>query len=211
MNGNDIEIGGFSAAGWEKNERELAANVEDMTADQVKHVQLLVAALRSGNFHQGKSKLTTVLGDGGHRDCCLGVGCKVAIGNGFPLTVRFESRYDSGGADILMYGFGAEATPSVLPVSVQQWYGFGMSNPWLRRLPDDRGIVDGPLISAAQANDGMDWNYDQIADGFERTYVTPNLDKLNGGNERMLDSMDYDGVIAADARNDDAAIFPADE
>jgi hypothetical protein len=49
---------------------------------------LWVAALRSGEYPQGRDHLATKRGDGTFAFCCLGVACEVAIKNGLPLSVR---------------------------------------------------------------------------------------------------------------------------
>lgn len=50
---------------------------EDGTYQLGPHQQQLVDALLSGNYKQGRKKLTTVV-DGIDYDCCLGVACKIA-------------------------------------------------------------------------------------------------------------------------------------
>jgi hypothetical protein len=49
---------------------------------------LWVAALRSGEYEQGKNHLAVRQADGTFAFCCLGVACEVAIKNGLPLAVR---------------------------------------------------------------------------------------------------------------------------
>lgn len=122
-------------------------------------VQLLVDALRSGEYTQTTGELER---DG--RNCCLGVACRVAIKNGLDVAVNIldgEVRYDGNGAQ--------------LPNSVKAWYDFEGSDPYIQVSPDDvdeenKDFARTPVY-ATTANDDFDLDFNKIADAFERTYI----------------------------------------
>jgi hypothetical protein len=116
---------------------------------------LLVAALRSGEYKQGHGKLTKITHEG-EFDCCLGVACKVAMKHGVPLRVR---RDDPRIAYI--HVFYDEAT-NYAPLAVQDFFGFGAKNP----VTNERGHGAGSL---AELNDGG-YTFEQIADIIERDW-----------------------------------------
>jgi hypothetical protein len=128
-----------------------------MTVDK-ERVQLLIDALRSGGFEQGKGRL---LRDG--RFCCLGVACVVAQHSGLLLRTEVDDDYDVHFGD--PDNWGADANYSMLPRSVQDWYGFEDQDP---ELEDD----DGDLTPASTWNDEYDKDFAWIADAFERTFLT---------------------------------------
>lgn len=79
-----------------------------------------VAALRSGEFKQGKYVLHQVDTDS---YCCLGVGCKVAMANGVQLetgTIQIDGKYEG-----VATRFDCEHT--FLPKSVKDWLGLTSS------------------------------------------------------------------------------------
>lgn len=125
-------------------------------------IKLLVDALRSGKYIQGKNVLTQMV-DNQDRDCCLGVACKVAIENGLELSIMknqsAESEYDTSINNCVRY----ERTLYTLPGSVKDWYGFLSINPTLQS--DSRGNM------ASVFNDEFNYTFDQIADLFEKTYL----------------------------------------
>ena len=125
-------------------------------------VRLLVDALRSGEFEQGRGRL--------NRDdelCCLGVACVVAQRAGLALRAYTDEdgdvhygRDDDGWKD--------EEDYAQLPRSVQEWYGFEFNDPELR------AAVDGEHEDTYQAstlNDDYAYDFAQIADAFERTFL----------------------------------------
>lgn len=72
----------------------------------------LIAALRSGRFKQGFTRLTMIQ-DGEDFDCCLGVACKVAMEEGIYLKVQ---RYSG----VVTYDDCLVSLPDV----VRDWLGF---------------------------------------------------------------------------------------
>lgn len=119
-------------------------------------VQKLIDALRSGEFKQIKGKIKS---DEGH--CCLGVACEVfkketGTGNWIQVNslpgarIEFRMNLDDWSAG------------DYLPVAVRDWYGFDVDDPRLIAGQND-------FKNATTMNDQMDWNFNQIADAFERT------------------------------------------
>lgn len=107
------------------------ATIEDM--DPTIKAQW-VAALRSGDYIQGRGQLTN-----SSRDCCLGVLCKLAVANGVDVTVETD---DKG---TVLYD-GLEFLP---PASVVTWaFGSGeydRDSIWSAYHPDlerDVGLPD---------------------------------------------------------------------
>lgn len=116
-----------------------------------------VAALRSGNYTQGKNRLTTIT-TGGDRDCCLGVLCKVAVKEGVIDPPR-EMPYggSEGGVQGERWFDGAGAVP---PVSVDQWAGINTSAPRVRYLGERRAL--------STLNDTVGLSFAEIADLIEK-------------------------------------------
>lgn len=111
-----------------------------------------VAALRSGEFRQGRDELRN--DDGEY--CCLGVATQLGINEG---TVRVEDEYGQpcpAPADWSGYEFWDEE----LPAAVVEWLGLASSM--------------GSLVSAVGThnhlialNDDAHWDFNQIADLIE--------------------------------------------
>jgi hypothetical protein len=121
-------------------------------------VALLVAALRSGRFAQGRGALKRL-----NRYCCLGVACVVAAENGLQLRAEnFVNAVKFGDPD----DFVADASWSLLPNTVRAWYGFVLDDPILTG-------EDGRNKGAAVWNDDYARDFAWIADAFERTFLAP--------------------------------------
>lgn len=118
------------------------------------HVQLLVDALRSGEYPQFRGALHKI-NDG---FCCLGVACEVAIKHGLVVT---KGQLD-GSSDYITY----DNDSACLPRSVVEWYGFEVANPWL--ITDDFAFP----MAAAVVNDSMNKTFNEIADLFEGTFLS---------------------------------------
>lgn len=141
-------------------------------------VQLLVDALRSGEFKQGYGSLREIDG-ADDRYCCLGVACLVAQRNGLDVEERHKGNdgyyfgtayeFDNGGDEDL-----------TLPCSVRKWYGFGISNPALLTSSDE-------FESATMVNDDLQFDFNQIADAFERTFLQDE-ETTNGEQEHQAQS-----------------------
>jgi hypothetical protein len=126
-------------------------------------VQLLVDALRSGRFEQGVGQLVNKDGE----YCCLGVACVVARENGLALETGTDDE------DVVAFGLGPVDSPewiedsdfAHLPRSAMEWYGFDDTCP---DLDDGTG---GRFKSAVELNDQLGYNFNRIADAFERTFL----------------------------------------
>lgn len=120
-----------------------------------------VAALRSGDFQQGKGvlhRVTDVNGNGTetHEFCCLGVlsECAVAVGKAerkFGDTGYFRY-YDPADDE-----FGGNG--HYLPRVVKVWAGFRDANPSL--------MYEGDFHSLAELNDDFQLSFSEIADLIE--------------------------------------------
>lgn len=121
-------------------------------------VQLLVEALRSGQYQQGMEFLHKNNDGGQDQFCCLGVACDVAVKNGLDVSVEpVEDKpnfitYDENGG--------------YMPTSVYHWYGFTTDDPVI-----DRNDQNGQVITATKANDNMRWTFGAIANAIEKTYL----------------------------------------
>ena len=112
-----------------------------------------VEALRSGRYRQAPGKLT----DGkGH--CCLGVLCDLARREG---VIKWQVGQFNDWRAIAPGDEYGEA--SVLPPAVQKWAGLDDNNPIIAMTPTDFPAG----ITAANANDGLGWNFEKIADAIE--------------------------------------------
>lgn len=106
-------------------------------------VQLLVDALRSGEFKQRYGGLKGIAHSGGVSHCCLGVATEVALRNGA------ESRGNAWDGTALHW-------------ELTRWYGFESGNPIIRPAP---------CRDAVAANDICKLDFNQIADAFEETFL----------------------------------------
>lgn len=163
-----------------------------LTNEQKDNVRQLIAALRGGYKYK---QTTTALSrrvylnkDGKEykqpvrKYCCLGVGCEIAIKNGLELTIETQGSYRS-----------YNGSTSYLPVEARDFFGFEHDNPDLLIPPLLRGLItEGHIrdlvrsghyhqdmsgyhpqnvIGASYLNDKVGFNFGQIADCFEYTYV----------------------------------------
>ena len=111
-------------------------------------VQLLVDALRSGKFTQGRMVLRI-----DQAYCCLGVACEIyrqETGAGSWQDARQYAK---------SFVVAGEESVTQLPDPVANWYGFGDQNPRLQEFN-----------SAIFANDDGR-SFRLIADDFEETYI----------------------------------------
>jgi hypothetical protein len=138
------------------------------------NMRKFVEALRSGRFTQGAGALEYVDTNGVTKNCCLGVACRVAMENGVKLTVYPSYRYtlhlmlstlpktafDDGLRDP-----DAVEIVNVLPPTVKLWLGVKSDNPFLDNV-----------ARATEFNDTFGRDFQEIADAFERTYLTEESD-----------------------------------
>lgn len=118
-----------------------------------------VAALRSGEFTQGRHALATRLPGGsdvsadappryGH--CCLGVLCELALRAGVPLRVESHG-------DRLTY----DGEINYVPEAVMSWAGLASHDPSVADDATDDGLT------LSDVNDRLDSTFYQIADVIE--------------------------------------------
>lgn len=170
-----------------------------MDAIQQERLRQGIAALRSGEFEQAQGALRlkqSLEGAPEYKYCCLGVLTEMAVRNGFtysPDLCACGKDYDEfHRQDILdvleQEGADADVTlehgdicskpedvwgfsTGILSTPVRKWYGFpdlplgGGDDPVI-------GNVDDAVLSASEANDDREWNFAQIADAFESTFIT---------------------------------------
>lgn len=127
-------------------------------------VQLLVDALRSGEFEQGHFTLEQVHADGKVTNCCLGVACHVAMRNGLAIQYIKGNRVHPlfPDDDRVSLFDAAEGLP---PELVMDWYEF---DPMYR---DPRLNYEGETRTASELNDSLKLTFSAIADAFERTFI----------------------------------------
>lgn len=164
---------------------------------QIAHITRLVEELRHGGWQQIHHQLREEPGwnqqPAGY--CCLGVACEIAMR--YDIGHRFGDKYWSTVDEMAA---GKEGNESDLPAAVMEWYGFGESNPVITILCADisydaasqwcevcRNVYDTGdddaveiqhgrctvemHVAAAEANDELGCNFEQIAAGFERRYL----------------------------------------
>lgn len=126
--------------------------------------RLVVEELRSGRLTQGIGYLERRDGKSGEtQNCCMGVMCRVAMGNGLEVET-----FPLGNAPNIM-AFNGNA--AFLPAAVGAWFGlFGDG------FHDDGDqdvrleVADGVKEWASVLNDGERWTFAEIADAMVRTW-----------------------------------------
>lgn len=106
-----------------------------------------LAALRSGQFKQGRGRLARVTPEG-EEFCCLGVLCELAVQEGVA-----KRKLDW---EIFVYDFSEH----YLPETVAEWSG----------LDDGQGCRPGTFDSLSVLNDDRCYTFDQIADIIEAEF-----------------------------------------
>lgn len=109
--------------------------------------QLLVEALESGEYEQGKHRLATQ-SDNGWLYCCLGVACEVALKNGVELKIEQRPYYkDSTHTTIVNEKKSYDGHTTDLPAPVQNWLGWNDDNGTVRTgIIQPRGLECKTLI-----------------------------------------------------------------
>jgi hypothetical protein len=142
-----------------------------------KNIRKWVDALRSGEYQQGKNYLLSP--DGKQRYCCLGVACEISgvgswqvspsdyveMGHD-PTFDAAPNHYTVPSEDGEMY-YGMHYANEVLIAPVSEWLGLGEEIPRVKILTDGKEIRK----DLATLNDSRGWNFHQIADAIERTYL----------------------------------------
>lgn len=121
-----------------------------------------VAALRSGEYRQGRTQLTRLTFNG-DLDCCLGVLCKIAVADGVIDPKQVEALE----GEVAYAGQAA-----VLPWVVMDWAGLRNARGDVRPLRSVRGFFAGNIYDLSSLNDhGKDFDY--IADVIEASLPLP--------------------------------------
>lgn len=132
------------------------------------NIQLLVGALRSGEFQQCKGALARQAADGSRSYCCLGVATIIAMRNGVAVEENIPGTQDCctkcQSSIRFSHPEAAAGSTSSLIKPVQQFYGIDSADPVLR---GDQGMTD----RATRMNDHLGYDFAAIADAFERTYL----------------------------------------
>jgi hypothetical protein len=110
------------------------------------------AALRSGEYAQGREKLRASAETGGDAYCCLGVLCELAVAD----RIIPPAEYDES----LGFWLYADDTSDYPPPAVQEWAGLKEPNP---AVTVDGG---GPEFLAV-VNDDLRWDFARIADAID--------------------------------------------
>ena len=129
---------------------------KDSTPQEVRDAW--VAALRSGDYAQGKRRLYRRIDETTGDYCCLGVLCDLAARVG--LGEWQDSRHDGDG-QVQDFVWGEHVEDSVLPVPVVLWSGLGSASPVVE-------MEDGILTTLTVLNDSQGWDFNRIADAIER-------------------------------------------
>lgn len=118
-------------------------------------LRLGIAALRSGQYRQGHEMLRSPEGY-----CCLGVLTDIAIKHGGMEVAQ-------GVAVLVNEDWSGEVWYEManLPPVVQDWYGFEDADPYLFNS-------DARDARASACNDSRGMTLHEIADRFERVYLT---------------------------------------
>lgn len=124
---------------------------------------LWVAALRSGDYPQGKGSLHTVQ-NGQARYCCLGVLCDVAVKNGLNIRVSDYPEEESTSNRVLIAYAGYD---DFLPNPVMEWAGLESRNPGTNELVDLYGDGNPIKVTLSYLNDNGR-TLSEIADIIER-------------------------------------------
>lgn len=148
--------------GWRTLARERIADGAEVGRDVVERVALMpnvvairawVEDLRSGRFQRGENVLRH-----GDQYCCMGVACET---HKRLSDVPYEWTEGEGVGDL---AYARE--DQVLPDPVMNWLGVGSTDPELEK--GDGSKPD----SCSTLNDILKWDFNQIADAIERTYLS---------------------------------------
>lgn len=139
-------------------------------------IKLWVDALRSGKFTQGRGRLY-------RREtyCCLGVACELAVQAGVPVErkvlidwdmVDGVNETDTGAGEAVLGDIAFDDHVLDMPPSVATWLG-------LRATATDPEVLIGEgdeqiFVGLITLNDTYEWDFNQIADAIEATWLPEN-------------------------------------
>lgn len=132
------------------------------------NMRKLVDALRSDTFIQGRNALEREADDGTFHNCCLGVACRVAIADGLNLEIRKADNASNQKLTTFDHSRG------FMPMKVVNWLGLVETRNEAEWVTNPLLFIDDSIgwVTAAVLNDDMGYSFAQIADAFERTYLT---------------------------------------
>lgn len=117
------------------------------------NAQKWVAALRSGQYQQGKRLLSPQDEFGQQRFCCLGVACEVyQLHVGDLKVATYEGRHIYNGE------------VAILPSKVQEWLGLASENGTHYRIDTDGSFTEEVLTELNDAGFSFEYIADRIAD-----------------------------------------------
>lgn len=120
-------------------------------------IKLLIAALRSGKYEQGRACLKT--SDGKY--CCLGVACEVF---GLENNVSFQPEHAHSRNNMFL------GSHTYLPTKVQNWFGFDTFNPRMKN-PELTAKYSHLGASFADSLNDHEIPFSEIADAMEIEYL----------------------------------------
>lgn len=158
--------------------------------EQKEHMRGFLAALRSGDYKQGRGTLTlpaTTDPSGKQRHCCLGVATVHAIKCGLPIVATTHSS-DYGPVIDYEETENRQRSRHYLLPRIQEFYGFSAANPFLAIPPalHTHLVTEGAIgrgqsrLQASTLNDDLNLNFEQIADCFEYTYLREDYEARHG-------------------------------
>jgi hypothetical protein len=121
-------------------------------------IQMLVDALRSGEYKQHQGSLTN---EDRTAFCCLGVATEVYRKTAKKGYWKKITKLNWPSSEEVNSFLGCDA---VTPYAVSKWYGFEDNNPELCR-------VEGDIKVASDLNDDLNWSFKKIARAFEKKYL----------------------------------------
>ena len=136
-----------------------------MNDEQRNNMALWVKALRSGDYTQAQQRLHDTK-TGGY--CCLGVLCDISGESKFDVDGNFLYPDESGNEHIYHESF----PPAEL---MQNFIGIGTNNGNVEvNTGDQDELTIYRKVRVSELNDEWNWNFDQIADALENTFLKTN-------------------------------------
>jgi hypothetical protein len=153
-------------------------------------VRQLSAALRSGQYAQGRHQLKTIGPDHPPAYCCLGVACDLYAAD------HPEARWLTGNQDDERWGAapffdGADQSATVLPALVQHAYGFGTSG-------GPPVVIDGDWCESLSSANDRGYDFDEIADALDVLCDREETDARHLGDADRAEGADSGGTEAAE-------------
>jgi len=165
------------------------------TEPQKEHIRLFVRSLRTTKRQQGRGWLVSkALSSTRRQYCCLGIACEVAKKHAkeFQLTNVIVAQGDLLGYQVVKYGLFPNASETMLPDAVQEWYGFDDADPHLyipKSLRVKHFFKSKEHRSATWLNDSLKFTFTEIADCFEFNFLP---DEYRGPAEDLEECRTYD-------------------